>query len=159
MAELKHGFIRMVKRHLLGTPRWLGDNQAMLETDRKAAAERLRAAMKTAGISNTVLAEAAGVSVQAVTGWLKTGKIARERIPVVAATVQRSVDWLLTGREPARIREQRAVYEGGVYSGDEQILIEKYRSLSPEDRIRLQKIATALAPEQRARRKRKACGG
>jgi hypothetical protein len=126
----------------------------MLETERKAVGARLRIAMKETAVSNTTLAEAAGVSVQAVTGWLKTGKIARERIPVVAATVRRSVDWLLTGRGPAQVHEQRSAYEGRAYSRDEEALIEKYRSLPPEDRKRLQKIATALVPIRHVRTKR-----
>lgn len=130
----------------------------MLETGRQAVATRLRVAMKEAGVANTTLAEAAGVSIQAVSGWLRTGKIARERIPVVAATVRCSVDWLLTGNEPIEIREQGPAYKGGVYSRDEQGLIETYRSLSPEDRVRLQKIASALAPQRRAVVKHKTRG-
>lgn len=155
MNRLKHRLIYRVKYSLLGVPLSLGDNQAMLETKRKAVALRLHAAMREAGVSNTALAEAAGVSVQAVTGWLQTGKIARERIPVVAAKVRCSVDWLLTGTEQMRVREPGATYKTGGYSRDEEALIETYRTLSRDDRSRLQKIASALAPARHAGSKRK----
>lgn len=78
----------------------LSDNQVMLEDERKKVADRLRQAMREEGITNTALAEAVGVSVQAVGFWLKTGKVSRNRLPQIAKTVHKTVDWLLTGKKP-----------------------------------------------------------
>lgn len=56
---------------------------------------RLARAMKAAGVSNTDLADAAGVSLQAVGKWLKTGNIARARLPAVTARLGITADELL----------------------------------------------------------------
>jgi phage repressor protein C with HTH and peptisase S24 domain len=64
--------------------------------------------MRVNGVSNSALAEAAGVSVQAVTNWLRTGEIHRDRLAAIAATVNCSIDYLLTGRMVAE--QPRAVY-------------------------------------------------
>lgn len=76
------------------------DDQAMLDNEecREGFRARLRQAMEEEGVSNTQLAEAADVTLQAVGGWLKTGKVSRKRLPAIAKAVRRSADWLLTGK-------------------------------------------------------------
>jgi SOS-response transcriptional repressor LexA len=72
----------------------------MLDTSGPAIGRRLREAMDKAGVTNGELAEATGATIQAVGDWLKTGGIARDRLPAIRAKVGCSIDWLLTG-EPA----------------------------------------------------------
>ena len=67
----------------------------MLDTDPKKIAERLSLAMRQEGITNTELAEAADVSVQAVGQWLETGTIARDKIHLIVKRIKRSSDYLL----------------------------------------------------------------
>jgi len=71
----------------------------MEKNDKVRLSKNLRAARDAAGLSNTDLADACGVTVQAVGGWLKTGKISRESLVLFAKAVGRSVDSLLTGEE------------------------------------------------------------
>lgn len=66
----------------------------------EAIAVRLASAMQEEGVSNTDLADACDVTPQAITGWLKTGKIARDKIALAARAIRRSTDWLLTGHGP-----------------------------------------------------------
>ena len=57
--------------------------------------DRLAALMQRAGITDAVLAEATGRSIQAVGKWRKTGKFAREHISLICATVHCTSDELL----------------------------------------------------------------
>lgn len=85
------------------------ENKAMIYSPPEEVAERLKKAMSDAGISNTALADAMDVSVQAVGHWRKTGKIARERVSGIAAACRVSVEWLLTGKSEAK--EDRSRYD------------------------------------------------
>ena len=71
----------------------------MLDTPADIA-NRMRSSMRTKGITNTALADATGVSVQAVGYWLKTGKVARQHLPGIAARLGTTTEYLLTGHEP-----------------------------------------------------------
>lgn len=53
--------------------------------------------MEEAGVSAAELAELRDVSVQAVYKWIRTGQIAREHLPSVAAKLKTTADFLLTG--------------------------------------------------------------
>jgi transcriptional regulator with XRE-family HTH domain len=59
--------------------------------------ERLRKAMARADCSHTELAELTGVTLQAITGWLETGRIARKHYPTITKRLRITVDHLLTG--------------------------------------------------------------
>jgi transcriptional regulator with XRE-family HTH domain len=77
-------------------------NQAMLDRVNLTGiplAARLKKAMREVGITHAELAEAAEVSTQAVDGWLRTGQIARDRLPAVARALNKSIDWLLTEQD------------------------------------------------------------
>jgi transcriptional regulator with XRE-family HTH domain len=62
-------------------------------------AERLKFAMQRERVSNTELAELCGVSLQAVTGWLQTGRVSRKHFPLLSHRLRVSVQWLMTGSE------------------------------------------------------------
>jgi len=71
--------------------------------------------MDQEGVTNKALADAVGVSIQAVGDWLRTGRIARDRLPGIATTVNRTIEWLLSGKDSAalspQIREYARAYE------------------------------------------------
>lgn len=56
--------------------------------------------MKSANVTNAVLAEELGVSVQAVGGWLKTGKISACRLPGIAHRLGQTVDYMMGIAKP-----------------------------------------------------------
>ena len=64
---------------------------------------RLKEALKASGMSNADLANAIGVTVQAVSKWLNKGGISQQRLPAVARVLGVSLEWLLMGvdRPPA----------------------------------------------------------
>lgn len=71
--------------------------QPMVDESKELAA-RLRIALDaTKDVNQAKLAEVVGVSEQAVGKWLRTGKIARERIPVIARALNISLEWFLLG--------------------------------------------------------------
>lgn len=69
------------------------DHSGMNEKIGKTIAGRL----KDLGKGQAWLAERAGVSVNAVSKWTKTGKIARENVPVVAEALGLSAGDLISG--------------------------------------------------------------
>ena len=58
---------------------------------------RLKEALKASGLSNAELANAIGVTVQAVSKWLNKGGISQQRLPAVARVLGVSLEWLLMG--------------------------------------------------------------
>ena len=70
----------------------------MLDGERQGLAARLREALRGSGVTNAKIAERCGVTVQAVTGWLRDGKIARRHIPTIAAATSRDIAWLMSGK-------------------------------------------------------------
>lgn len=97
-----------IKCYLLGDNVYKLNNQAML--DEKDIAKRLRQVMDAVGISNSGLADrmsasGANTSLQALSGWLKTGKIARDRLPYIRRALGVSIDWLLTGEGPMMLQD------------------------------------------------------
>ena len=53
--------------------------------------------MDQAGISNTQLANICNVSVQAVGGWKKTGRVNKKHLPTIANLTGVPVEWLMGG--------------------------------------------------------------
>lgn len=58
---------------------------------------RLKRAMRSARISAAEIAEARDVSVQGVHKWIRTGQIATEHFPALAALTKTSIEYLMTG--------------------------------------------------------------
>jgi hypothetical protein len=71
------------------------ENQAML--DAEELARRFKRAMDVASpkISDAELARACGVEPQAITGWRKTGRIAKRHLAVIAETTGCGIDYLV----------------------------------------------------------------
>jgi transcriptional regulator with XRE-family HTH domain len=92
-----------------------------------ARARRLSEAMANAGLRKADLARRCGASAQSVGEWLKTGRIAADRLPAISKAVGRSPEWLATGLEPASLA-----------------LAEKFQALSHDDQLTVEKITDAL---------------
>lgn len=111
MGLVKHSFNKKVKHELLARRAETSDHKAMLndenkEAERMAMAARLGEAIKAAP-SKTAVANACEVSDQAVTGWLKTGRIHKKNLPIIARETGYSLQWLMDGTGP-KMAEQAA---------------------------------------------------
>lgn len=84
-----------VKHHFVADSTANPENKAMLEGHH--IGERLDSAIKRAKTTKSALARAVDVSPQAVTDWIKTGNIARERIPAIVRHVRCGYGELLSG--------------------------------------------------------------
>lgn len=85
----------------------------MLDPSRKKIVDRLRKAMKQAGVSRVRLAADLAVTPQAIHWWLQTGKISRERISAVAAYLNVSAGYLMGDETPSprpSVAEERACW-------------------------------------------------
>jgi hypothetical protein len=75
------------------------DHFVMLKSNVRPASAQLAATLKKAmekeGVGNADLARACGVTVQAVTGWLKTGRLSKRHLPVISRLVKKSIPVLL----------------------------------------------------------------
>ena len=99
-------------------------------------AARLRSAMEGAGVSNSQLADLCGVSIQAVTGWLQTGRISHKHFPALAHRLRVSVPWLMTGHDDG---EQSALPKRT------QRLVDGFHLLAPTLQSHVLGIVEALA--------------
>lgn len=89
--------------------------------------------MKAKGMTQGELAEAAGVSINAVSKWTKSGKIARKNLPVVAEKLGFSIDELLAAT-PAKAPERAEDSRLERLNADEDEIIAMYRDCKPEVR-------------------------
>ncbi|HMY38134.1 MAG TPA: YdaS family helix-turn-helix protein, partial [Marinagarivorans sp.] len=76
-----------------------------------AMAERLKLTLK-GGPSQTAIAHACGVTDQAVTGWLKTGRISKAHLPTISKLCGVDLNWLITGVEPAPVGNASQSHQG-----------------------------------------------
>jgi transcriptional regulator with XRE-family HTH domain len=119
-------------------------------------AERLKEAISKSGIKKTDIATACGVSDQAVTGWLKTGRVHKKHVPKLAALTGVSTDWLLTGKESTKLSlsttlsydllEDNAELVGAsnepILHSDEAMLLRLFREMTDEQRADILKNAS-----------------
>ncbi|MGH8562740.1 MAG: hypothetical protein ACREXW_01115 [Gammaproteobacteria bacterium] len=108
-----------------------------------AVARRLAKAMKAAGIRNTELAERCDVTVQAVGGWLRTGRIAPRHFPDICMLVECTIEWLTTGKELSA--EARAAAMD--LDADTLRLARAIQSLAPRDRAHLKEDPAAYTAD------------
>ncbi|MEI5998264.1 hypothetical protein H3V53_13930 [Paraburkholderia bengalensis] len=71
--------------------------------DRVDIGKKLRAMIDSGAIDAAELARACGVTRQAVYGWLKTGRVAKERLPVFEKLSGKSLSWWLSPDDPADV--------------------------------------------------------
>lgn len=89
---------------------------------RSALAERLKQVFQRPGIKKSKIAEICGVSPQAVSGWLNTGRIDKKNLSIIADHTGCDIDWLLSGFEydktDKRKPEQEAEFIGDIEPWD-----------------------------------------
>jgi transcriptional regulator with XRE-family HTH domain len=108
----------------------------------KSVRDRIKAAMRRAGVTQGQVAEACGVSGPAVNQWLtgKTKKIDPGYLVDVAACTNASLNWLMTGKgDPARKARDPL-------SSAEERLLHDYRRLPPKVRAEVGRLVRAIAP-------------
>lgn|SRR5512134_36645 len=107
----------------------------------KSVRERIRAAMRRAGVTQGQLAEACGVSGPAVNQWLtgKTKNVDPRYLADVAACTNASLNWLMTGKgDPGRKSRDPL-------STAEQRLLADFRKLTPGLRAEVGRLVRAIA--------------
>jgi transcriptional regulator with XRE-family HTH domain len=72
-----------------------GADDAWMTTPAERLAAELKRALTEAKISNSEIAKACGVTVQAVNGWLKTGRVGKQHLSTIARMTRRTIDGLL----------------------------------------------------------------
>jgi transcriptional regulator with XRE-family HTH domain len=60
-------------------------------------ADRLRAALASAEVSQADLARACGVTEQSVHGWVTNGRISKQHLPTIAALTGKGLEYFLVG--------------------------------------------------------------
>jgi transcriptional regulator with XRE-family HTH domain len=107
----------------------------------KSVRERIRTAMRRAGVTQGQVAEACGVSGPAVNQWLtgKTRNVDPRYLADVAACTNSSLNWLMTGKgDPGRKARDPL-------STAEQRLLEDFRKLTPKVRAEVGRLVRAIA--------------
>lgn len=67
----------------------------------KELGRRVKTAIQKAGVSQAKLAEECGVTPQAVSGWLRTGRIAKRHLTVIATLTKQDLDYFLGANDSA----------------------------------------------------------
>lgn len=75
------------------------NNKSDMHASASSLAKRLGMILSYKGAKRKV-AEICHVTSQAVTGWLKTGRIKKQHLSIIADYFEISLDWLLTGKGP-----------------------------------------------------------
>jgi transcriptional regulator with XRE-family HTH domain len=60
-------------------------------------ADRLRAALSAADVSQADLARACGVTEQSVHGWVTNGRISKQHLPTISALTGKGLEYFLVG--------------------------------------------------------------
>jgi len=63
--------------------------------DNAAMADRIRTAIEKSGLTQEAVAQAFGVSVQAVSGWVRTGKVDKLKLPRLAQLTDRPLSYFM----------------------------------------------------------------
>lgn len=101
-------------------------------SDAQELAARVRAAIKASGADVSTIARECDITSQAVHGWMRTGRISKKHLPVLAKHTGQSVDYFI-GAAEMTAQEQ-----------DEVDLVLAYRALPPEFQQKLRREADEL---------------
>lgn len=100
----------------------------MLNTNPKkksdpAMAARLKKALENAP-SQVAIAEACNVTAQAVTGWIKNGRIHKNHLPIISRMCNVDLNWLITGSEADASQSRIESIVEEIKDWDDQLLAE-----------------------------------
>ena len=132
MNKVKHQFTFRSIYTCLPTGKAIVYNPCMNKKDPNQSLISRLTELNGKGFSKTEMAKVANVSKQAVTGWVRTGKISKESALAVADAAGVSVPWLL-GED---------VGEKDGLKPDEQRLLELYRQLPEDEQQNMLRIFT-----------------
>lgn len=116
-----------------------GDNPLQL-------AARLREAIGS--IPKTEIAAICGVTDQAVTGWLKTGRVKKGNVARIASRTGRDLHWLLTGEKSLKAAPSptaNPAEQAAAASGVDSRIAKLLARATPKSRGALERIAAAAA--------------
>ncbi len=99
----------------------------MMDPSKRGAAKRLKEIFTTSGETLEAFGAVADVSSQAVSAWMKTGRISQEKMKIIADHYGYSFLWLLTGMDEKRLGASRL-------PPDEMTLLDWYRQLNKEEK-------------------------
>jgi transcriptional regulator with XRE-family HTH domain len=83
----------------------------MLSTNPADAGNRIRHAIKSAGLTQAQTAAAIDVTPQSVNRWIKEGKISRENLMALSRATGSTFTWLSTGEGPQLYRTSESVFK------------------------------------------------
>lgn len=116
--------------------------------------ERIREAMREAGVSQVALAKACGVKPPSVNGWLsgKSKFLRGENLLKAASALKVSEEWLAEGRGPMKKQESKVSsmvlpnkrVRSNWLSDDEYEIISRYRGGTVEGRQSLRNLAEII---------------
>lgn len=110
------------------------DNQAMLDgrSDAERFGERLKKRARDKKVHPSAIANACGVTVSAVYGWFKTGRVAKRHLVIIAPLLQWTVEDLIS--ENAGLLRQSADEGRNDWSHEAQQLATLFDTLEPAKR-------------------------
>lgn len=100
MTLLKHRFRVKVKRRFITSGRPSGHHQAML--DNAEMGRRIKAAIDNGPMTQAAIAAAFGVTEQAVSGWIRTGKVDKRKLPKLASLTGVPLERFMPGAPPSQ---------------------------------------------------------
>ncbi len=114
-----------------------------MDTPAAILAKKLAYLLDERIIVAAALARACGVSKQAITGWRRTGRIAKPHLQVIAEMANVSLEWLLDGNPPAsetvtQFRPPRPTWPF------KSVSWERYFALSADDKADLDRRISAI---------------
>lgn len=101
-----------------------------------ALAAKLRYALEKSGVSQQSIASECGITKQAITGWKRTGRVAKPHLIVLARLTGFPLEWWLDGKDPAapnvaRLAPQRPTWPF------RSVAWEQYQALDRDDKADL----------------------
>lgn len=102
-------------------------------------------------VTSVAMAEACGVTPQAVNGWRKTGRIHKRHLKTAARLTGRPLEYFLDA-EPSGARQSGATYAVGL-AAKEEIVVELFRGLFSGQQREIMKEMRALFDANQATRK------
>jgi hypothetical protein len=100
----------------------------MENNDLPPLAAKLQHVLDEGLVNATTIAAACGVTIQAVSGWKKTGRIAKEHLPVLATISGKPLEWWMSNLERPR---KKSISE---WDADTIQFAHAYQSLVAEER-------------------------
>lgn len=112
------------------------DDHAPMKTAAPLLAEKIRFLIDEGFVSPAQLVAACNVSKQAITGWRKTGRVAKDHLHVIADLAGVTVEWLLSADPPLRqtVVDMRAPKPRWPFL---RVSWDRYLSLSRDDKADL----------------------